>query len=173
MTKHIVLTGFKSAGKSAIGIELAKELGKPFVDLDQEIQKAFIKENKESLNCRQIMLKIGQENFRKLEGQVLAKVLQRADQSVIALGGGAPMFEPSRKLIAAQFTIQITAPKNIVFERIMVNGRPAFFSADEHPMDSFNRIWDERAKVYDQVSVAKISNNGSIIEAVEKIKAII
>lgn len=167
--KHIILTGFKSVGKSAIGKELAKQIGRPFVDLDEEVQKAYLGKRGEKLNCRQIMLEIGQDNFRKLEGEVLADVLQRQGQIVVALGGGAPMYEPSRGLIVRHTVIQISAPKNIVYERIMVNGRPAFFSPDEHPLDSFNRIWGEREGIYEQLANVTIENSGTIEQAVEKI----
>ena len=79
------------------------------------------------------------------------------------------MHVPSRKLIAAHKVILVTAPKNIVYERIMVNGRPAFFSPDEHPMDSFNRIWDERAGVYAELGDIAIENSRTIEEAVNKV----
>ena len=173
MTKHIILIGFKSVGKSAIGKELAKEIGKNFVDLDDEVQKAYALANSENLNCRQIMLKIGQEKFRQLEREVLEKVLQSSGQSVISLGGGTPTLEYNRKLISPHAVIQITAPKNIVYERIMVNGRPAFFSPDEHPLDSFNRIWEERSKIYDGLTKIKIENAGSLDDSVKAIKLLL
>jgi shikimate kinase len=167
--QHIILIGFKSVGKSAIGKELAKQIGRPFVDLDEEVQKAFAKKYSEMLNSRQIMLKIGQENFRDLEGESLIGVLKNQQACVVALGGGTPMHEPSRKLISEHTVVFVTAPKNIVYERIMINGRPAFFSPDEHPMDSFNRIWDEREGIYEQLAKVTIENSGTIEQAVEKI----
>ena len=160
-------------GKSAIGRELAKQINRPFLDLDDEVQKAYAEAKGENLNCRQIMLKIGQPNFRLLEREVLEKILQQPSRSVISLGGGAPTLEHNRQMISQHSVIQIIAPKSIVYERIMVNGRPAFFSPEEHPLDSFNRIWDERTKIYEGLTAAKIDNSGSVEEAAEKIKLIL
>ena len=173
MTKHIILIGFKCVGKSVIGRELARQLECRFIDLDEEIEKSYFRKNDKNLTCRQIMLSEGQDAFRKLEHEVLVKVLKLPVFGVISLGGGAVMYKPSRELIVTHTVIEVTAPKNIVFERIMVRGRPAFFSPDEHPLDSFNRIWQERAPVYSQLTKYKINNSGSLQQAVDEIKSII
>ncbi len=173
MTKHIILIGFKSVGKSAIGRELAKHIAKRFVDLDEEMEKAYNKSEGVSLNCRQIMQKEGQQFFRTLEHKVLESVLSITEASIIALGGGTPIYENNDELLKQHTLIQITAPKNIVYERIMVNGRPAFFSPDEHPLESFNKIWAERQEKYNQLSKVKINNLGSIQQAVGEIKNLI
>ena len=157
-------------GKSVIGKELAKQMDLPFVDLDEEVQKAHLAKVGEKLNCRQIMLKVGQQAFRDLEHESLKAVLANTPPVVIALGGGAPMHLLSRPLIAEHTAILVQAPKTIVFERIMINGRPAFFSADESPLQSFNRIWAERAPIYEALAKIKTNNSGSIEQAVEQIK---
>ncbi len=173
MTKHIILIGFKCVGKSVIGKELARQIECGFIDLDEEIEKAYFEQHNKNLTCRQIMLSEGQDAFRKLEHEALVKVLKLPVFGVISMGGGAAMYEPSHELIAAHTVIEITAPKNIVFERIMVRGRPAFFSPDEHPLESFNRIWQERAPVYSRLAKYKINNSGSLQQAVDEIKSII
>lgn len=169
--KHIILIGFKSVGKSAIGRELARQLERQFIDLDEEMEKAYVREHKEQLNCRQIMLREGRRVFRKLEHEVLKMVLSRKNRpAVIALGGGTPIYEKNNPLLKSHTLIHITAPKAIVYERIIIHGRPAFFSPDEHPLESFNRIWKERESVYDSLSSIKIDNSGSIQQAVSAIK---
>jgi len=173
MTKHIILIGFKNAGKSAIGKELAKQIGKKFFDLDEEMEKVYAAKNKIKMNCRQIMLKEGQQAFRSLEHGVLKGVLKKPFSSVIALGGGTPIYEKNNSLLKKHSLIHITAPRNIIYERIMVNGRPAFFSPDEHPLTSFNRIWKERQIVYNKLSKMKVDNSGSIKNAIGKIKSIL
>lgn len=173
MAKHIILIGFKASGKSAIGRELARSTGRQFVDLDELIQSNFAGATGEHLTCRQIMLKDGQAAFRELEHLALEQALSAPAQTIVALGGGTPMLEKNRPLILAHTAIEITAPKSVTYERIMVNGRPAFFSPDEHPLKSFNRLWDERAPVYESLSKIKVDNSGTIEQAVEKIKAMI
>ena len=37
--RHLALAGFMGAGKTTLGREVARRLGRPFVDLDQEIER--------------------------------------------------------------------------------------------------------------------------------------
>lgn len=164
--KHLILIGYKSVGKSAIGRELARESKMQFIDLDEEVEKKYKQEHGIARNCRQIMLTIGQDAFRELEHKALQIALLNTFRSVISLGGGTPLLEKNKTLIKDHTVVQITAPKNIVFERIMINGKPAFFSPDEHSLVSFNRTWDDRALIYDALSSIKVDNSGSPSEAV-------
>ncbi len=79
--KNIVLIGMPGAGKSTIGVILAKSLLMDFCDTDLSIQKA----TGESL-CDTIS-KIGIEDFIKLEENVICQ--QDFSNSVVATGGSA------------------------------------------------------------------------------------
>ena len=79
--KNIVLIGMPGAGKSTIGVILAKSLLFDFCDTDLSIQK----ETGESL-CDTIS-KIGIEEFIRLEENVICK--QEFSNSVVATGGSA------------------------------------------------------------------------------------
>ena len=39
LDRHVVLVGFMGAGKSTLGAEVARRLGRPFVDLDDELER--------------------------------------------------------------------------------------------------------------------------------------
>lgn len=69
------------AGKSTIGVVLAKVLGYEFVDSDIEIQK------REKRLLRQIIVEEGLEGFLEIEGDVNAHL--DVTNSVIATGGSA------------------------------------------------------------------------------------
>ncbi len=168
--KHLILIGYKSVGKSAIGRELAREVRMNFIDLDEEVERIYKEKHGQAANCRQIMLKIGQDAFRELEHKALQTVLSNSSHCVISLGGGTPLLFKNKTLIKDHMIVQITAPKNIVFERIMINGKPAFFPADEHPLISFNRTWKDRGTIYDALTSIKIDNSGSLDEAVRIIR---
>ena len=79
--KNIVLIGMPGAGKSTIGVILAKSLLFDFCDTDLSIQK----ETGESL-CNTIS-KIGIEEFIKLEEEIICQ--QEFSNSVVATGGSA------------------------------------------------------------------------------------
>lgn len=135
--EHLILIGFKHAGKSTIGCKLASQLTRPFIDLDREIECHFFAENQEELSVRDIMLQKGEDFFRQLEQRTLATVLSR-DPAIIALGGGTPLAIENQALLKEKILIHIQAHPEWVFERIMKNGQPAFFKQDVDPIHSFN-----------------------------------
>ncbi|MBQ4116804.1 MAG: shikimate dehydrogenase [Clostridia bacterium] len=82
LKENIVLTGMPGSGKSTIGKLLAKELGRVFIDTDEEIVKRINKP------IPQIFAEEGEEAFRKLETEVIIE-LSSVQSAVIATGGGA------------------------------------------------------------------------------------
>lgn len=80
--ENIVLTGMPGSGKSTIGLLLAQELSRPFVDTDSLIVE------KAGMEISDIFSKYGEEHFRALERKVIAEASKRTGL-VIATGGGA------------------------------------------------------------------------------------
>ena len=169
LNKHIILIGFKNVGKSAIGKNLARSLNKPFIDLDVQIKMHYEQLSGKKLNCRQIMEITGETAFRQLETEALQKVVLSEEPAVISLGGGTVSAEENQALVKAHIVIHVTAPRGIVFERIMMGGRPAFFDINEDIIESFNRLFNQREKIYEKLHDIAILNNGSIDMAVNNI----
>lgn len=82
LKENIILTGMPGSGKSTIGKLLAKELGRVFIDTDEEIVKNVNKP------IPQIFAEEGEAAFRKLETEVIIE-LSSVQSAVIATGGGA------------------------------------------------------------------------------------
>lgn len=78
---NIILIGMPGAGKSTVGVVLAKKLGYAFVDSDLIIQ------SKEGRLLHEIISKRGIEGFWKIEETVNASI--EAHKCVIATGGSA------------------------------------------------------------------------------------
>ena len=70
MRRNIVLIGMMGAGKTAIGGELARRLGRPFADTDVEIERAA------AMTIPEIFARDGEEFFRARESEVLGRVLE-------------------------------------------------------------------------------------------------
>lgn len=87
--RNIVLIGMPGAGKSTVGVLLAKTLLKDFTDTDLLIQK----ETKKAL-C-DIINEKGTEYFIRLEEEIILK--HRFTNSVIATGGSAVYGEKAIK----------------------------------------------------------------------------
>lgn len=166
---QIILIGFKNAGKSSIGQRLAKKIDRKFIDLDDEIVDEHERKTGEKISPREIMKLHGENIFRKLEHEVLASVLSKRQPVILAVGGGTPVMEANRKLIEENIVIHISAPKSIIFERIMINGKPAFFPKEMEPIDAFQKLWDEREPLFKNLATITVENNSTVDDAVKNI----
>jgi len=61
------------------------------------------------------------------------------------------------------------ATLSIVFERIMINGNPAFFPKNEEPFEAFQKLWKEREPVFQNLATITVENTGTVDQAVENI----
>lgn len=83
------------AGKTTIGKMLAKQLQKPFYDLDWYI------ENRMRQTIDQIFTTKGEKEFRKIEYNMLHEVAE-FENVVISLGGGTPCFYDNMEYVNKQ-----------------------------------------------------------------------
>lgn len=90
--RSIVLVGLMGSGKSSIGKRLAARLGMPFLDADDEIERAAAK----SIN--EIFSDYGEQHFRDGERRVISRLLENGPM-VLATGGGAYMHPATREKI--------------------------------------------------------------------------
>ena len=67
--KSVVLVGLMGAGKTCIGELLAKRLSLPFVDADEEIEKAA------GCSIQEIFELYGEKEFRSGERRVIKRLL--------------------------------------------------------------------------------------------------
>jgi len=90
----IVLVGFMGAGKTTVGRLLAAKLAVPFSDSDHVIEARAGKP------VRQVFADDGEPAFRQLEHDVIAGLLAKNEDMVLALGGGAAVHEGTRANLA-------------------------------------------------------------------------
>ena len=92
--KHSVfLIGPMGSGKSAVGRQLARVLGMPFIDSDHEI------EQRTGVDIPMIFEREGEAGFRRREHDVIAELTGR-ERIVLATGGGAVLDEENRRHLA-------------------------------------------------------------------------
>jgi shikimate kinase len=123
--RSIVLVGLMGCGKSAIGRRLASKLALPFVDADEEIEKAAGK------SIEDIFADHGEPYFREGERKVLARLL-RAGPQVLATGGGAYMNTETREAIATNgISVWLKAELPLLVRRVGKRGnRPLLKAGD-------------------------------------------
>lgn len=160
MTEHLILIGFKAAGKTALGQAVAERLKRPFVDLDEEIVKIHAQLCTQEKSCRELVSAHGEVFFRALETTALEKILAEKNPLIIALGGGAPLSERNQKFLAGQRLVHVTAPRSIILERYLKNGAPA---------DQFQTLWTTRMPVYERLASLTVQNDGTLEETTNEL----
>lgn len=93
--ENIILTGYMGCGKTTVGKNIAKLTGYTFVDTDEMI----VEQQGRSIN--QIFATEGEQAFRDMETQLLSLLVAgKSDRLVISTGGGMPVREENRQLLA-------------------------------------------------------------------------
>ncbi|HVZ04792.1 3-dehydroquinate synthase [Hyphomicrobium sp.] len=111
--RSIVLVGLMGCGKSSIGKRLAFKLGLPFIDADEEIERAAAK------TINDIFADHGEAHFRDGERKVIARLLRDGPQ-VLATGGGAYMHPETRQRIREKgVSVWLRADLPVLMRRVM------------------------------------------------------
>ncbi len=111
--RSIVLVGLMGCGKSSIGKRLAARLAMPFIDADEEIEKAAGK------TINDIFAEHGEAHFRDGERKVIGRLLAAGPQ-VLATGGGAYMNAETRSRIHGDgIAVWLKADLPILMRRVL------------------------------------------------------
>jgi 3-dehydroquinate synthase len=89
---NIILVGMMGSGKTTVGKVLAKQLGKTFIDSDEEIQK------RTGVTIPHIFDVEGEAGFRQRESAVIEDLV-KLNNIVLATGGGAVINPKSREVM--------------------------------------------------------------------------
>ncbi|MEQ1670072.1 MAG: shikimate kinase, partial [Hyphomicrobium sp.] len=139
--RSIVLVGLMGCGKSSIGKRLAARMGLPFLDADEEIERAAAK----SIN--EIFTDHGEAHFREGERKVISRLLANGPQ-VLATGGGAYMHPETRqKIREGGFCIWLRAELPVLMRRVgKRDTRPLLRSGN--PEATMRKLMEARYPVY-------------------------
>jgi shikimate kinase len=137
----VALVGLPGSGKTTIGRQLARRLGRPFVDTDQLIEQRV------GLSIREVFEREGEASFRDLEQSVLDE-LTLGEPCVLSTGGGAVLRAANRQHLR-QRTLAVylhSAPEE-VFRRLRHDrNRPLLQVAD--PLARLRELYALRDPLY-------------------------
>jgi shikimate kinase len=167
LPERIVLIGFRGAGKTSVGREIAHHLSWRFIDTDAEI------ENSQAMNIKDIISIAGWNGFRSIEREVI-KMVCRERNCVIATGGGAVIHLENREDLRRRgFVIWLKAESSVLYKRIMMDPssrqrRPPLTGLD--PEEEINSLLREREPYYLETAHLIIdTGEKSVDEVVEEI----
>ena len=142
-----MLVGMPGCGKSAIGRRLAPRLDLPFVDADDEIERAAGKTIKE------IFADHGEPYFRDGERRVIARLIASGPQ-VLATGGGALLAEETRENIRRNaISVWVKADLAVLVRRVSKrSNRPLFEGRD--PDVVMKELMHTRYPIYATADIA-------------------
>jgi shikimate kinase len=108
---NIYLVGLMGAGKTTVGRQLARRLGRRFVDVDHEIVE------RTGVSIPTIFEIEGEEGFRRREAQAIAELTSATDV-VLATGGGVVLNPENRnRLHDTGWVIYLNVPPALLYER--------------------------------------------------------
>lgn len=157
---NIVLIGMPGAGKSTVGVVLAKNMGLRFVDSDICIQE------EEGKLLHEIISNQGLEGFLEVENRVNASL--NMEKSVIATGGsvvyGKEAMEHLRKIGCV---VYLKLPYDAIAERLGdLNKRGVALREEQTLLD----LYEERVPLYEKYAELVVDCSGKKIrEIVEEI----
>ncbi len=152
--RSIVMVGLMGCGKSSVGRRLANAIDVPFVDADDEIEKAAGK------TISEIFADYGEAHFRDRESMIIGRLLKDGPQ-VLATGGGAYMRGDTRQFIAdAGISVWLKAELPVLMHRVLRrDNRPLLKQGD--PEAKMRALMDERYPVYAEADITVESRDTS------------
>lgn len=166
---NIILCGFMGCGKSTVGRELARRLGRRFIDMDEYI------ESREGVKIADIFRLCGEDDFREREHAAVLELAKMCG-AVIAAGGGALAFERNvEPLRNSGVLVYLNLGFDECYGRIAQSDRPLVQSNSREHLEI---IFKKREGLYRSVASHEVDASGApeviaerIIKAIELKKA--
>jgi shikimate kinase len=148
---NLFLVGLPGAGKTTLGRQLARRLGKEFLDADIELEKRL------GVSIPTIFEIEGEASFRDREEAVLADLTARTG-IVLATGGGAVLRPANRDRLKANGTVlYIHAEPPVVYERTRRSRhRPLLNTGDQ--LGRLVQLYGIRDALYREVATLVIES---------------
>jgi shikimate kinase / 3-dehydroquinate synthase len=155
LDRHVALVGFMGAGKSTVGAEVARRLGRPLVDLDRELEHELGAPVAEVFSAR------GEDAFREAEEELTVEALADPVPAVLALGGGAVTAERVRAMLAERsLAVWLDVAVEEAWARAAGPERP--LAQDEA---AFRALHEERTPVYRALAAARARDADDVVLA--------
>jgi len=164
LSKSVVMVGMMGAGKTAVGGELARSLGVPFLDSDAEIEHAA------NASIAEIFARDGEVFFRQKEAQVIARLL-KGPPGVLSVGGGAFLNAGTRAMIRdLGAAVWLKAGLDLLWNRVKrKDTRPLLRTPD--PRRTLAELMAAREPAYAEADlIVEVQPDASIEETAARVR---
>ena len=163
-TRNLVLTGFMGTGKTRIGREVARRLGRPFVDMDAEVEAVSGK------SIPRIFAENGEAALRRTEAGFCQELGNQTGR-VIATCGGALLDTANREAMMSRGTVVcLTSDVDEIQRRLSEGDAPARpLLAVPDPRAEIERLLAARQEAYAAIPWQVDTTGSSVEEVVERV----
>lgn len=154
--ENITLIGMPGAGKSTVGVVLAKTMGKRFLDSDLVIQEI------EGKRLPELIAELGSEGFLEVEDRVNASL--RCENTVIATGGSVVYCERAMKHLKEISTVVylMLDYQSLAHRLGDLNERGVVLKDGQ----SFRDLYEERRPLYEKYADVTVDSDKSGVTSV-------
>lgn len=156
---NVFLVGPMGSGKTAVGRQLARDVGLEFIDSDAEIER------RTGVDITFIFEKEGEARFREREKTVIADLTGR-EQVVLATGGGAILDPDNRRRLQSNGIVVYlrTTVKQQLERTRHTQQRPLLLDGD--PAVILARLMQVRGPLYEALADISIDTGGQRVRTV-------
>lgn len=144
-SRRIALIGLRGAGKSTLGRRLADEIGFPFVELSEEIEKYA------GCSSGEIQALYGINAYRRYERRAVEESIQIYPEAVICTPGGL-VSDPVtfNELLTHCTTVWLQADPKDHMQRVIAQGDMRPMEGNKEAMEDLKQILESRSNFYNK-----------------------
>ena len=164
MRDNIILIGMPGAGKSTLGVVLAKILNYDFIDADLLIQQQSDK------TLQRLIDSLGPQGFIEVENQVLSNI--QCDRTVLSTGGSAVYSEAAMEHLATLGPVVYLQTSLPELEKRLEDFSERGVVMRNNEVASLEDLYEERVPLYEKYATITVNvDNLTITEAARKVAA--
>jgi XRE family aerobic/anaerobic benzoate catabolism transcriptional regulator len=160
----VALLGIRGAGKSTVGVALARELELPFVELARKIEEAA------GMSIGDVLTLHGESFYRTLELRCLKDLVASGIPCVAALPGGVVSHpEAFRLVLETCSSVWLRARPEDYWDRVFAQGDTRPMAGIENAMAHLVALVEERRPAYEQADLVVDTSDVPADQVVEAV----